>query len=234
MLKILSSLVHSSVVLRTPGPAALLTSRSYAVYSPDKYLDPFIEREQLDAVLGNEENLEQLKFQQVRPAEQSRSWSYFDHPRVARLVNYVMKYGNKVLARKLVEEAFLRIKRKQLRAYHTATSEEERSSIVCDPLTIYLGAVENCRPFLDLMPIKRGGVTYQVPVPMTEVHGYYVATRWLVHAGRDRPHRRVHFPENFGNELIDAFYGRGRVVQQKLDLHKQCEANRAYAHYLKS
>lgn len=23
----------------------------------------------------------------------------------------------------------------------------------------------------------------------------------------------------------------GRVMQKKLDLHKQCEANRAYAHY---
>ncbi|XP_018015190.1 28S ribosomal protein S7, mitochondrial [Hyalella azteca] len=221
----------SSIGSRFPAAPAQFAVRSYAIYSPDKYLEPIYEKEQLEEIFQNKEIKERLQFSQIKPAEQSRSWSFFDHPRVNRLCNYVMKEGNKVLARNLVEETFTRIKRKQLRAYHTAETDEERRNIVCDPLTIYLGAVENCRPFLDLLPIKRGGITYQVPVPMSEKHSYFIATRWLVHAGRDRPTRRVHFPENLANELIDAFYGRGRVVQQKNDLHKQCEANRAYAHY---
>ncbi|KAA0201293.1 hypothetical protein HAZT_HAZT010557 [Hyalella azteca] len=144
-----------------PAAPAQFAVRSYAIYSPDKYLEPIYEKEQLEEIFQNKEIKERLQFSQIKPAEQSRSWSFFDHPRVNRLCNYVMKEGNKVLARNLVEETFTRIKRKQLRAYHTAETDEERRNIVCDPLTIYLGAVENCRPFLDLLPIKRGGITYQ-------------------------------------------------------------------------
>jgi small subunit ribosomal protein S7 len=32
-------------------------------------------------------------------------------------------------------------------------------------------------------------------------------------------------------ELIDAANNKGRVIKRKQELHKQCEANRAYAHY---
>lgn len=54
--------------------------------------------------------------------------------------------------------------------------------------------------------------------------------RWLVRAGIDKD-SKVRFYTQLAHELIDASLNRGRVVKQKTDLHKQCEANRAYAHY---
>lgn len=53
---------------------------------------------------------------------------------------------------------------------------------------------------------------------------------WLIEAAKEK-HRKIHFPEKLAVELIDAANNTGHVVKQKQDLHKQCEANRAYAHY---
>lgn len=54
--------------------------------------------------------------------------------------------------------------------------------------------------------------------------------KWIVEAAKDKD-KPIHFPEKLALELLDASENQGRVVKRKQDLHKQCEANRAYAHY---
>lgn len=54
--------------------------------------------------------------------------------------------------------------------------------------------------------------------------------KWIIEATKDKD-RKVSFPEKLAYELLDAANNTGRVVKRKQDLHKQCEANRAYAHY---
>lgn len=73
-----------------------------------------------------------------------------------------MKTGNKQLARTLVEKAFENIKRTQIERYHLATTPEAQNKIELDPKNILHKAVENSKPLLQLLPIKRGGITYQV------------------------------------------------------------------------
>lgn len=53
---------------------------------------------------------------------------------------------------------------------------------------------------------------------------------WLIEAGTEKE-RTMRFTERLAYELIDAAANTGRVIKKKQDLHKQCEANRAYAHY---
>lgn len=72
-----------------------------------------------------------------------------------------MKGGQKVLARQLLEKSLENIKRIQLERYHKSTPEE-KSNIEIDPKVILRNAVDNCKPLLELTPIKRGGVTYKV------------------------------------------------------------------------
>lgn len=140
-----------------------------------------------------------------------------------------MRGGQKRLARELVVKGFENIKRIQLERYNLADADE-KPKIETDPLKILHLAVENCRPLLQLTPIKRGGSTYQVPIPITEKRSYFVAMRWLIEAAREKE-RTVHFPEKIAWELLDAAANSGKVIKKKQDLHKQCEANRAYAHY---
>lgn len=79
----------------------------------------------------------------------------------SKVINHVMEKGNKRLARQLVEKAFENIKRKQIERYHLASTPEEKAKIELNPKDILYKAVENCKPLLQLQPIKRGGITYQ-------------------------------------------------------------------------
>nr|CAD7592419.1 unnamed protein product [Timema genevievae] len=125
---------------------------------------------------------------------------------------------------------FENVKRTQLERFNTSPTPELKENIETNPLIIFYRAVENCKPLLQLSPIKRGGVTYQVPVPITEKRSNFLAMKWLIEAAQDKE-RTVHFPEKLAWELLDASSNQGRVVKKKQELHRQCEANRAYAHY---
>ncbi|XP_041978084.1 28S ribosomal protein S7, mitochondrial [Aricia agestis] len=165
----------------------------------------------------------------VKPPAVYQTSSVYHDPLVDKVINHVMKKGNKKLARELVEKAFENIKRVQIERYHLA-SPENKSKIELCPKEILHKAVENCKPLLHLLPIKRGGITYQVPCPITDHRSLFLSIKWLLEAAKDRE-RTVHFPEQFAWELIDAANNTGKVIKRKQDLHRQCEANRAYAHY---
>lgn len=166
----------------------------------------------------------------IKPPRNNDSSSIFHDDLVSKFTNYIMKGGQKMLARTLVEKCFENIKRIQLEKYNKATTEDEKSKIQTNPVQILHDAIENCRPMLNVTPIKRGGVRYQVPVPITEKHSYFRACKWMVEASREKE-RTIHLPEKLAYELLDAASNQGRVVKRKQDLHRLCEANRAYAHY---
>lgn len=54
--------------------------------------------------------------------------------------------------------------------------------------------------------------------------------KWLIEAGKDKE-PDVRFYLQLARELIHAANGTGKVIKRKQELHRQCEANRAYAHY---
>lgn len=122
------------------------------------------------------------------------------------------------------------------------------------------------RPFLQTTPIKRGGHTYQVPIPIRPNASLAIALEWLINAGKEKDDD-TRFWKQLAKEIIDAAEGvvscpktqfylnicttclmfanyshivinhspfsilQGKVIKRKQDLHRVCEANRAYAHY---
>lgn len=86
--------------------------------------------------------------------------------------------GKKALARSLIEKAFENIKRTQIERYHLASTQEEKDRIELDPKKILHQAIENSKPLLQLTPIKRGGITYQVSIflcnSVANKHTYYL------------------------------------------------------------
>lgn len=62
----------------------------------------------------------------------------------------------------IILQAFEKIKRIQLQRYHSVDDPEKKASIETNPLKIFHAAINNSTPVLQLTPIKRGGVTYQV------------------------------------------------------------------------
>lgn len=203
-------------------------SRKYSQYPPT-YVKPIYQPEKLNEIIESGE-VKKFEFTPVKAASVNHTSSVFHDPLVRKFTNYVMKTGRRALARSLVEKTFEEIKKIQIQKWNKADTEEEKASIECNPLVIFHQAVERGRPVLQLIPIKRGGVKYQVPVPITEQRSYFVSMRWFVEAGRESD-RTFHFPEKVARELLAAAKNEGRVVKKKHDLHRQCEANRAYAHY---
>ncbi|XP_053694318.1 28S ribosomal protein S7, mitochondrial [Sabethes cyaneus] len=197
-------------------------------YGP-QFVEPVFKKETI-AALEESGEIESVAHVPIKAARNNDTCSVFHDDLVSKFTNYVMKQGNKRLARDLVEKGFENIKRLQLERYHLAESDEERAKLELNPRVILKKAVENSRPLLQLTPIKRGGVRYQVPVPITEKRSYFLAMKWLLEACREKE-RTVHFPEKMAWEVLDAAANQGKVIKRKQELHRQCEANRAFAHY---
>uniref|UniRef100_A0A0A9YH61 28S ribosomal protein S7, mitochondrial n=1 Tax=Lygus hesperus TaxID=30085 RepID=A0A0A9YH61_LYGHE len=166
----------------------------------------------------------------IKAARSEVSTSPLYDPLLEKFVNFVMRCGKKELARTQVNKTLETIKRIQVEKYNSAKTEEEKAAINVDALNILHQAIENCKPLLQLKPIKRGGATYQVPVSITANRAQFMSINWLIEQGKAEP-RTQRFYVKMANELISASEGTGRVIKRKQELHKQCEANRAYAHY---
>lgn len=81
-----------------------------------------------------------------------------------------------------------------------------------------------------LFQCKKNLYFFQVPIPLTHKRARFLSFKWLITTAQEKD-SSVRFHYQLAKEMIDAANNTGRVVKKKQDLHKQCEANRAYAHY---
>lgn len=132
---------------------------------------------------------------------------------VTKLVNQIMIDGKKGTAQKILYEAFDIIKEQ--------TNE--------DPNEIYVKALENVTPALEVKSRRVGGSNYQVPIEVSEDRGQALALRWIVNYAKLRNGKGMAI--NLANELMDAAKGVGGAVKKREDTHKMAEANKAFAHY---
>ncbi|MDR1497680.1 MAG: 30S ribosomal protein S7 [Puniceicoccales bacterium] len=132
---------------------------------------------------------------------------------VSQLINVVMKRGKKSVAQGIVYGAIERVSEKLEKG---------------DPVELLLGALENCRPKLEVKSRRVGGATYQVPVEISHERQTSMAFRWLVAAASAR--KGVPMTEAIASEVIDAYNNTGSVVKKREETHKMAQANRAFAH----
>jgi small subunit ribosomal protein S7 len=74
-----------------------------------------------------------------------------------------------------------------------------------------------------------GGATYQVPLEVSAERSESLAMRWIVGYARGRKGQAMH--RALANELKEASQGQGAAVRKRDDVHKQAQANRAFAHF---
>ncbi len=135
---------------------------------------------------------------------------------VAKLINRSMREGKKSVAEKQVYKAFEIIKKK--------TKE--------DPVEIFLKALGNIKPSMEVRPRRVGGAAYQVPMPVRGERKNSLAIRWLILAARSRPNSEFHtYAEKLAAEILDAAKGEGAAVKKRMDTERIAEANRAFAHF---
>ena len=132
---------------------------------------------------------------------------------VTKLMNQIMLDGKKGTAQKILYKAFDIIKEK--------TGKE--------PMDVFLSAMENVKPALEVKSRRVGGSNYQVPMEVKEDRSQALALRWIVNYAKNRNGKGM--AENLANELIDASNNTGGAVKKREDTHKMAEANKAFAHY---
>lgn len=132
---------------------------------------------------------------------------------VSKFISRMMLDGKKSTTRKIVYGAFEIIKEKG----HD------------DPLEVFLKALENVKPAVEVKSRRVGGSTYQVPVDVRDSRKEALAMRWIITAARSRSGRAM--SKGLSEELLDAFNSSGTAFKKKEDTHRMAEANKAFAHY---
>ena len=132
---------------------------------------------------------------------------------VTKLINQIMQDGKKGTAERILYEAFDMIKEK--------TGEE--------PMDVYVKALENIKPLLEVKSRRVGGSNVQVPIEVTDERSQALALRWLVNYAKTRNGNGMAM--NLANEIMDAANGVGGAVKKREDTHKMAEANKAFAHF---
>ncbi|RWS30583.1 mitochondrial ribosomal protein S7-like protein [Leptotrombidium deliense] len=211
--------------------AVLFVFTRNSQFSP-AYVNPIVKKEDLKNLKQNKDEYEKMKFTPVKPAKISESSSLYRNEAVDGFVHIMLKHGDKDTALDMMRLALLEIKKAQLIKYRNAKTDEERAAIELNPMVVFEKGLENCKPLMMTKKIKRGGATYQVPFPVTRKTSTFWAMKWLNDMIRWRPRPMLeNFQTVMSKEILSALNNEGKVVKKKQDLHKLCEANKAYAHY---
>jgi small subunit ribosomal protein S7 len=132
---------------------------------------------------------------------------------VEKFINRMMLRGKKMVARRILYNA--------METMHNKVNEE--------PLPMFLKALDNVKPMVEVKSRRVGGSTYQVPVEIQDKRREALAMRWIIQAARTRSGSSM--ANRLGTELLDAFNSTGTAFKKKEDTHRMAEANKAFSHY---
>ena len=132
---------------------------------------------------------------------------------VTKLVNNVMQDGKKGVAQTIVYDAFAIVEAKSGK----------------NPLEVFVEALENVMPVLEVKARRVGGSTYQVPLEVRADRRQTLGLRWMVGYARKRGERTM--AERLAGEILDAINNAGGAFKKKEETHRMAEANKAFAHY---
>ena len=132
---------------------------------------------------------------------------------VTKLLNNIMLDGKKGVAQKIVYDAFKIVEEK--------TGE--------NGLEMFVQALNNVMPVLEVKARRVGGSNYQVPMEVREERRQTLGLRWITLYSRKRGEKTM--AERLAAEILDAKNSMGGAFKKKEETHRMAEANKAFAHY---
>jgi len=137
----------------------------------------------------------------------------YDSKLAAKIINKIMQGGQKTKAQKIFYDAV----------------ESVAKRVEVEPGEVFVKAIDNVKPRLEVRSKRVGGATYQVPREVGRRRQQSLAIRWLVDAARAK--RGKPMSKRLADEMFDAFNNQGTAVTKKENVHKMAEANSAYSHF---
>jgi small subunit ribosomal protein S7 len=144
-----------------------------------------------------------------------RSWApdpVYNSIAVTRFINNLMKDGKKIKAQNIFYKAMKYI--------------EEKTGK--DAFTIFQTALKNVAPQVEVWPRRLGGATFLVPRVVRKERRFSKAVKLIIQAARQRKGLPMYI--KLAEELIAASNNEGDAYKAKLEMHKQAELNKAFAH----
>jgi len=138
----------------------------------------------------------------------------FNSKLVSKFVNNLMLDGKKTTAQRVFYKALDIIK---------AKLPDE------DPFEVFVTAVNNVKPMIEVRSKRVGGSTLQVPHEVKKSRQQSLAIRWILDASRKKKGRPM--ADRLSSELLDAFNKQGTSMTVRENTHRMAEANKAFAHF---
>ncbi len=98
-----------------------------------------------------------------------------------------------------------------------------------EPINVFLAAVENVKPAIEVRSRRVGGANYQVPTPVNPKRRQTLAIRWILLAARGKKGRPMDV--RLADELMAAFRREGTAMTTRENVHRMADANKAFAHF---
>ena len=137
----------------------------------------------------------------------------YHNTEVSKFVNVLMTGGKKSVAERIIYGAMSQIEKKTGK----------------DPIEVFVLALSNVRPMVEVKSRRVGGANYQVPVEVRSIRRNALAMRWLREAARKRSEKSM--GSRLAGELSEAAEGRGGAVKKREEVHRMADSNKAFAHY---
>jgi small subunit ribosomal protein S7 len=147
---------------------------------------------------------------------------------IDRPVTPDVKYNSKVVS-KFITRMMLQGKKETCKKIVYSAMDNLKTKTEKDPLEVFLKAIENVKPMVEVKSRRVGGATYQVPIEIRDSRREALAMRWVIDAARSRSGHGM--ADTLSAELLDAYNNTGTAFKKKEDTHKMAEANKAFAHY---
>jgi small subunit ribosomal protein S7 len=147
-------------------------------------------------------------------AEQLRGDARYNNKVISKFINCLMWDGKKSVAQRVFYDAMDRIAKKVDDA---------------SPAEVFLQAVENVKPDVEVRSKRVGGANYQVPMQVNPKRRQSLAIRWILQSVRGKSGRPACI--SLADELLAAYRKEGDAMNQREMVHRMADANKAFAHF---
>ena len=137
----------------------------------------------------------------------------FNSMLATKIINKIMWDGKKSTAERIFYEAV----------------DSCAQKLGVDPSEVFVQAIDNIRPRIEVRSKRVGGATYQVPMEVKPRRQQSLAIRWLLDAVRGKRGKPI--AVRLAAEMLDAYNNQGAAVTKKENVHKMADANKAYSHF---
>lgn len=133
---------------------------------------------------------------------------------VSKFVNCLMVDGKKSVA---------------LRLFYQCLDIVGEKSHGVSAIDVFLAAIENVKPHVEVRSKRVGGATYQVPSPVMPRRRQTLAIRWILDVCRSKTGKPM--CDRLAEELLAAYRREGAAITKRENVHRMADANRAFSHF---